>query len=88
MASLGGAGAGALGDLGLVAHCGEGALNGVRTVLGVPDLSQVLLGSRVGRFRERPEDVGDLVKPAPLLLGLGEHLTQCAPESQRAIADL
>ena len=39
------------------------------------------------RLRQRGEDVADLVPPAPLLGGGGEHVTDRLPEPERAVAD-
>jgi hypothetical protein len=41
----------------------------------------------VRRLRQRAERIGDLVEPAALLPGLGEHVAQRGPEPQRAIPD-
>lgn len=40
-----------------------------------------------GRLGERVEDVGNLVGAAPLLVGVGEDLTDRGPEPQRPVAD-
>jgi len=53
---------------------GLGRRAGVVLVFGVPDLGQRLLRARMGRLRQRGQDIGDFVKPPPLLLRLGEHL--------------
>jgi hypothetical protein len=49
---------------------------------GVVDLGQCFLHSRMGRFRQRGKDVADLVPPAPLLFGVGEHVADRFPEPQ------
>jgi hypothetical protein len=46
----------------------------VLAVLGVPDLGQGLLRAGVRGLGQGAEHVGDLVEPAALLAGLGEHL--------------
>src|SRR6266705_3620840 len=53
-------------------HVGRGL--GVVLVLGVPDPGERLLRARLGGLGQRVEHVADLVPPAPLLAGLGEHL--------------
>ena len=45
-------------------------VTGVLTVLGLADLRQHLLCERLDRLRERVEDIGTLVHPASLFLGL------------------
>ena len=60
---------------------------GVIFVLGVPDLHQRGLRVWLGRLGQGVEDVGDLVEPAPLFPGVGEHLAQRGPEPQRAVTD-
>jgi hypothetical protein len=59
-------------------ECAGGG-QGVRLVLGVPDLRQGLLRPRVRGLRQRGQDIGDLMEPAPGLPGLGEDLPQRAP---------
>lgn len=44
-------------------------------VLGVVDLGQRGLGTWMRRLRQGGKDVGGDVEPAPLLDGVGEHLT-------------
>ena len=41
----------------------------------------------MSRFRQRTENIRDLVEPAALLPRGGEHLAQRAPEPQRAVPD-
>ncbi|GAA4930490.1 hypothetical protein GCM10023334_037540 [Nonomuraea thailandensis] len=67
----------------------EGGDRGQRVVLalGVPDVRESLLRTRVSRLRQRPEHVGDLVKPAPLRSSLWKHLGQRGPEAERAVPD-
>ncbi len=60
---------------------------GVVAVLSVPDLGQGLLRARGGGLRQRRQHVTDLVEPAALLPGGGEHLPQRRPEPQRAVTD-
>ena len=36
----------------------------------------------MGRFRQRGNDIADLVPPAPLLFGVGEHVADRFPEPQ------
>src|SRR6266536_3405072 len=64
---------------------GHGAA-GVLAVLGVPDFGEGLLRPGVGGLGQRGEHVADLVEPAALLPGGGEHLPQRRPEPQRAVA--
>ena len=59
---------------------------GMVPVLGLPDLGQCLLRAGLRGLRQRVEHVSDLVEPAALLLGLGEHLTHGLPEPQRTVA--
>ncbi len=60
-------------------HRGDGVLLG----LGTPDLRQCLLRARVRGLRQRGESIRGFMEPAALPCGLGEHLAQRAPESQR-----
>ena len=46
-----------------------------------------MLGGEVVEREQHVEDVALHVEPAPLLLGLGEHLAKRLPEPQRAVAD-
>jgi len=41
----------------------------------------------LGGIGQRVEHVADLVPPAPLLAGLGEHLADRGPEPQGTVAD-
>src|SRR5665648_1001696 len=65
----------------------RGGDSGVVLVLGLPDLGQGGLRPGVGRLGQSAQHVGDLVEPAPLLTGAGEHLTQRGPEAQRPVPD-
>src|SRR6478672_8295219 len=60
---------------------------GVGLVLSLIDLRQSTLRGRVDRLRQRGEDVADLVPPAPLLGGGGEHVTDRLPEPERTITN-
>ena len=60
---------------------------GVGLVFGVVDLRQSTFRGWVDRLRQRGEDVADLVPPAPLLGGGGEHVADRLPEPERAVAD-
>jgi hypothetical protein len=50
-------------------------------------LGERLLRARMGGLGQRVERVADLVPPAPLLAGLGEHLADRRPEPQGTVAD-
>jgi len=62
-------------------------VEGVPAVLGVPNLREGLLRPGMRRLRQRAKYVSDLVEPAALLAGRGEHLAQRAPEPECAVAD-
>jgi hypothetical protein len=58
----------------------------VATVLGAEDLVQRPAGAGLHALGERGKDIGDLMDPAALLPGGGEHLPQRPPQPQRAVA--
>jgi hypothetical protein len=76
-----------LGPLGPELVCeGVDGTNGVLAVLGVTDLGQGPAGRGLDRGGKAVEAVGDLVHPAPLRSGLGEHLAQRTPEPEGSVA--
>ena len=54
---------------------------------GVPDLGKRRLRAGLGGLGQRVEHVGDLVEPAALFSGLGEHVAQRGPEPERTVTD-
>lgn len=71
---------GELRAVGLLEH--RDGLERVLLVFRVADLLQGLLRSGLGGLRQAVEHVCNLVNPAPLVPGLGEHLGQVLPEPE------
>jgi hypothetical protein len=59
----------------------------VVAVLGVPDLGKRRLRAGLGGPGQRVEHGGNLVEPAALFSGLGEHVAQRGPEPERTVTD-
>jgi hypothetical protein len=85
---------GLVGDLGdclgpLRSELGGEDLDGylaMSTVLGVADVGQGPASRRLGRLRQRIEHIRSDVHPASLFSGLGEHVADGGPKSERAVA--
>jgi hypothetical protein len=60
---------------------------GVGPVLGADDLVERPAGAGLHALGQGSQDVGDLVHPAALLAGGGEHLAERPPQPQRPVAD-
>jgi hypothetical protein len=77
----------ALGHLAVVGLERFDRLQGVAAVLGVVDLRERGFVAWVRRLRQGGNNIGADVEPAPLLSGVGEHLPQGLPETQRTVTD-